>query len=138
MSVTITLPVDEARNDTLVNHAFLQVRNESDKSIYIGPSSTLATRDDLTFQRTYPKRSGNSQGIAETYFKFAQNVSVPGIDATTSVEHLSSIEVRMRHPVGMSDAAILVQQQRVIALLNMGAVIDPLTQDLIINLGSIA
>jgi len=85
---------------------FLRSKSLENRSVFTGPASTLANRDDLTLSRRYNVRNGNSQGVAEARAKFATDTSVPGVETTTSVEHLASVEVIVRIPVGMSDNAI--------------------------------
>ena len=60
---TITLPVDELENDTLVNQDYTRYDEYNNRTIYVGTGHTLAQRDTMTVSRTFPKPYGNHPGV---------------------------------------------------------------------------
>lgn len=131
-NMTISTTVDSVTADRNYELA----RFEADKYVYVGPDSTLSTRDDIALHRSYPKKAGNSQGIAEAYSKIGMNVSVPGVDVNTSVEQLASVELRFRMPAGMTDVEIELLHQKAIGLLSAAGFKDRFLTDLKLDITS--
>lgn len=127
---TITLPVDEARNNTLVNNVYSRNEEFQNRSVYIGTDHTLIARNMLAFYRTQPKKSGNFPGVAKVAVKLTQDFSIPGVDTTTTLITPGIIETTFSLPVGLTDAQVIELTQRMIATLDTAAVIDALTRQL--------
>lgn len=122
----ITLPIDELNNATLVNYAFTRFDESQNKTSYIGEDHTSIARDVMTVYRTLPKTNGNFKGVRKTAVKFTKDFSVLGVDGVSSLTAPSIIEVTFSIPVGISDADVLVERQKVIAMLDLDAIMDRL------------
>jgi hypothetical protein len=123
---TITLAVDTANTGSTTNKVYSRFREELNKTTYRGPEGTLANRQEMAFLRKDPTRNGNSNGVATATIRFTDDVSVAGVDTTTTVEHLLVGEVSFRIPVGVSDADLLAFRQRLIAILDDDTVMTDL------------
>lgn len=115
---TITLPVDLLNNGTTTD--FIATRDEVylNRSVYTLPEHTIMSRDILGFYRTRPTVSGNYRGTAKSAAKFTEDVSVPGVDSSTSMLAPLIGEVNFAIPVGVDAAKTLVLRQRLIALID--------------------
>lgn len=97
------------------------------RSEYISEEHTIALRDKLNFFRTFPKASGNFRGMAKTAVKTTKDVSVAGVDQSTTNVAPSIITTEFSFPVGMTSAARLEQRMRHIELLLDETIMVPLT-----------
>lgn len=127
---TITLPVDELENDTLVNQDYTRYDEYNNRTIYVGTGHTLAQRDTMTVSRTFPKPSGNHPGVAKSSLKFTQDISIPGVDTTTTLVAPDIGEVNFSLPVGTTPAQAMMLRQRIVAALNSQTFIVALTESL--------
>lgn len=119
---TITLTVDTQNNGTTENLSLRRHQEGTDKSAYITPNHTLQKRDKLEFFRTMPRTNGNFKGMAKAEFKLTRDVSVPGVDETTTLTAPLIIDVSFSTPVGVTAAQALEARQRAVALLDDDAV----------------
>lgn len=119
---TITLAVDVANNDVLVNQEYRRHEESMNRSFYIGSSYSLANRDTITFNRTMPTRSGNDLGTGKTRAKFTQDTTVSGVDTSTSLTKPVIIEISESIPVGTDPAVLEEVCQRLIAFVKDSAV----------------
>lgn len=115
---TITLPVDILANGTLVDRVYSRFEEFQSRTIYKGPSHSLTSKDMLSFYRTPVRRSGNDNGVAKSAAKFTMDISVPGVDASTSLVKPMIAGTDFSIPVGATPAQTLEFRQRVIALLD--------------------
>lgn len=117
---TITLDVDVdgtgTNNETVV---FTRKDEVSGRSYYESDSHANALRDILQFYRTKAKRSGNYMGSDKAAAKFTHDVTVNGVDQTTSIVSPAIIEVSTSLPVGMTDADIEAFFARMPATINL-------------------
>lgn len=133
LSDEITLSVD-AENDGVgpVSEVYTRFEENLNRSIYIGSDHELTDRNTLTFYRTQPKVAGNFRGVAKTSFKFSKDFSVTGVDGVATITAPVIVEVSFSIPVGVSAADQLHIRQRVLALLDLDAVMLPLNNQLMI------
>jgi len=128
---TLNLSVDALNSGSPATQAFARYDDsQAGKSVYIGENHSLVARDELALYRSFPTKSGNFNGVGKSSFKFTRDVSVPGVDATTTITSPLIIEVRVSAPVGVSDALILEHRQRALALLDDDAIMVPLNTQL--------
>lgn len=124
----ITLTVDETNDGATtadVDHVYRRFEENANRTDYIhGSDHQVGSRNQLQFYRTTPTRNGNFKGSRKTTFKFTTDVSVPGVDGETVVAP-SIIEVKMSNPVGVTDADLMVQRQKALALLDLDSVMAP-------------
>jgi hypothetical protein len=102
--ITIT---DVDINGTPTDLIYTRVREKENQSVYQGPDGSLSNRQEMALTRKYPIRQGNSQGVMEVRIRFAEDVSVAGVETSTTVEHLNSCEIILRVAVGTTDAEIV-------------------------------
>jgi len=114
----ITLPVDPANNETVVQEAFTRYQEFGDRSEYIGPGHTLQNRNILSFSRTFPKTAGNSKGIAKSSIKFTADIQVEGVDNTTTNTRALIGGVTFNIPVGTTAEQAMALRQRLIAMID--------------------
>ena len=127
---TITFQVDELGNDTLVPTAYMRIEEYLGRSLYKSPSHSLEARDTLTVTRSMPKPSGNFRGVKKSAIKDTIDVTVPGVDATTSIVAPAIGAVNFSLPVGTSAATALLLRERLIAKLQHQDFITRLTEEL--------
>jgi hypothetical protein len=127
---TLTLAVDTANNGTTTDQVYTRFREVENKSVYNGPDGSVSNRQELAFLRKDPKRSGNSQGVSSAEVRLTEEVSVAGVEDSSTVSHLLTGSVSFRIPVGVSSADLLEFRQKIIAVLDddviAGALMDNL------------
>jgi hypothetical protein len=128
----ITLAVDELNDDTTVDLVLTRFEEHLNRASYVSPSHTMATRDMLTLYRTFPKQSGNFRGVGKSTIKFSQDISVLGVDGTSSLTVPLIMEVSFSVPVGTTSAQIVEMRQRGVAILDRDDVMNPLNQQLMV------
>ena len=112
---TITLAVDELNNATTVDHIYSRFEEYLNRSVYIGPLHALNARNTMAMYRTVPKPSGNFLGVNKTSVKFTKDVTVLGKDGTNLVAPII-FEVSCSIPVGVTNATVLLERQKVVAV----------------------
>lgn len=122
----IVLAVDEAANDTLVNCTYTNYHRYENRSVYISEDHTPLLRDTMTLYRSTPKSNGNFPGVSKTAVKFSKDVEVTGLDGVTTVKSPIIFEVSASIPLGATAADVLIAQQRIVAIMDMSTVIQPL------------
>lgn len=127
---TIVLPVDYLNTGVTTDETYRRIEEFQNRALYAGPSHTLLQRDTLALYRTANKRSGNFHGVAKVAGKFTLDVEVPGVDSTTTVTAPAIGEVNFAIPVGVSSADKLKIRQRILALIDMDAIMNPLMDHL--------
>lgn len=126
----ITLTVDKANDGNTVPVVFSRNEEYSGRSVYIGENHRLDARDTLVFYRTMPTASGNFKGMAKTAVKFSRDLSVPGVDSSTSLTVPLIIEATVSLPVGAAKAELVEARQKLIALLDDDSIMNPLNTQL--------
>jgi hypothetical protein len=130
---TISLDVDTL-NDTaaVVTEVYTRFEEYLNRSKYIGENHSLASRDELTLYRTFPKQAGNFKGVGKSAVKFAVDITVPGVDASTTLTSPIIMEISFSVPVGALPADVLLARQRGLALLDLDSVMAPLNDGLMV------
>jgi hypothetical protein len=123
----IALDVDKAANGTVSTVGYTRFDEASNRSTYIGPNHTLLVSDQLTFYRSFPKRSGNFNGSGKCRVKISRDVNVPGADKSSSLSASAIMEMALSLPVGISSQEVIEMLQTMVALLSSRNVMDPLT-----------
>lgn len=114
---TITLAVDTANTGVTEDQVYERHREYDNRSEYIGPGHTAASRDLLAFYTADPKQSGNYRGTRKSSVKFTEDITVAGVDGSDIVTPII-LEVSYSAPVGITEAQITELRQRAIALLD--------------------
>lgn len=92
----------------------------------------MVLRDKVGLYRSFAKPNGNFKGVAKTAIKFTRDVSVPGVDSSTSIVAPSIIDIGFSHPIGMTPALMLEQRMRAVALLSDDSIMTALCLQLMI------
>jgi len=113
----ITINSDVANDGNLVAKLYRRTRYANTQSLYQGPNHTVASRNQLQFYVTDPKRSGESRGISKCSLKFTRdgqydNASGSG---TLALPKIGSISFAV--PVGATAAETLELRQDMAAIL---------------------
>jgi len=115
---TITLAVDTLNNGTPTNRVYSRYEEFQNRSVYIGPEHSLSARDTMALYRSPVKKNGNFPGMAKSSIKLTQDVSVLGLDVTTSIKAPMIGEASFSVPVGITDEELMSFRQRLIATLD--------------------
>lgn len=126
---TITISVDLLNNGTFTPAEFTRVDVFTNRSLYKSEEDSYVFRDTLGFYRTLPKRSGNSLGVVKGAFKLTKDISVPGVDATTSNTAVELFDVSFSSPVGSTPETRRIMRQRAIALLDDDVLMERLGEE---------
>lgn len=129
----ITLSVDE-ENDGVgpVNHVFTRFEEFQNRATYIMSDHSMSAKNTLGFYRTFPKKSGNFNGVSKTSFKFTKDILVDGADGVAQITAPIIVDVSFSIPVGATSAQILIARQKALALLDLDAVMTPLNEQLMV------
>lgn len=116
----ITLNVDES-NDGIttadVDYVYNRYDTYSTRSIFNGDGHLPDMRKQLSLYRTPAKSNGNFRGTTKSAFKFTTDISVAGVDGTTTVTSPIIFEVSASIPLGATSAQVLLEQMKVVAAL---------------------
>lgn len=129
---TITLAVDVANNATTVDTDFTRFEESVNRSVYIGDTHSLTSRDSLALYRTLPTQTGNFKGVAKTSFKFTRDYPVTGVDGLATLTSPIIASVAFSIPLGISSSDIIEMRQRLVALLDLDSVMTALNYQLLI------
>lgn len=125
----ITLTVDELNDGVTtadVDHVFTRFDEYQNRSVYNGSTHTFESRDQLGLYRTFPKPNANFKGVRKSTVKFTKDIVVTGVDGVSSITSPIITEISFSIPVGATDAQILIERQKALALLDLDAVMTPL------------
>lgn len=128
----ITLTVDETNDGSTtadVDHIYTKFDLFNTRSVYHHSAHEPDMRDMLSFYRTPAKASGNSRGTQKSAFKFTKDWTVVGRDGSNIVLP-GYLEVNASIPLGVTDAQVMVQRQKAIALLDLDLIVNALMADL--------
>lgn len=129
----ITLSVDTLNDTTtIVPVTFTRFEEFLNRSRYIGELHTMQSRDELSLYRTFPKQAGNFKGVGKSAAKFALDVQVPGVDASTTLTAPIIMEISFSIPVGTADADVLYMRQCGLALIDSDAIMTSLNSKLMV------
>ena len=131
----ITLTVDETNDGVTtadVDHVFSRFEETLNRSVYIGPSHAIASRNTLSLHRSFPTTNGNFRGVQKTSFKFTRDMAVDGVDGVSTLTAPMIVEVKISIPVGVTSADILLQRQVALSLLDRDDIMGPLNEQLMI------
>jgi len=127
---TVTLAVDMANTGTTTDETYRRFDEQNNRTTYVGPAHSLVLRDQMTLYRTLPKANGNFKGMAKSAIKFTQDISIPGVDAETTITVPHIVEVSFSLPVGTSAEVAMIGRQKLIALLDDDTVMVKLEEGL--------
>jgi hypothetical protein len=95
-------------------------------SIYHGPLHTDGSRDIIAFKRNEPQASGNFRGTRKVSAKITRDMSVPGVDTTSTVVAPFICELSVSTPIGLEDEDIDAYLNLAIGMLMSAEVRDDL------------
>lgn len=128
----LNLQVDKLNDATIIEQSFSRYEEYQNRSAYIGEDHTPGTRDVIALYRSFPTKVGNFKGVGKTSVKLTRDLTVPGVDETTSIAAPIIIEVSFSVPVGTTAESVVEQRQRLIALLDNDAFMNDLNLKLMI------
>lgn len=114
---TITLAVDTANTGVTEGQVYERYREYDNRSEYIGPGHSAASRNLLAFYTADPKQSGNYRGTRKSSKKLTEDIMVVGVDGNNIVSPII-LEVSISAPIGATPAQMIEIRQRMIALLD--------------------
>lgn len=115
---TLQFSVDVANDDVLVNLDFERSEEYLNRSVYTGQGHTLVNREIVAFYRTPVKAVGNYRGPAKSSFKLTTDVTVDGVDTSTSLIAPLIMEASFSVPIGTDDAAVEKMRQTMLSILS--------------------
>jgi len=128
----ITLSVDAANDGNPADQTYDRYREFENRSEYIGVSHVPEAQDKMTLYRTFPTKAGNFKGTSKSAVKFTDDVSVEGVDSSTTLTAPIILEVSFSVPVGTTAAALTEVRQRALALLDNDSLMDSLNLQLMV------
>lgn len=125
----ISINVDVANDDNIVQQTYNRVTSPgTSTSLYRMEGSDLVNKDELRFTGSLPKRNGNFQGVIRSGVRLSKDQEVPGVDTTTSIDSLVVMALDCSIPVGTPTATIVELRQRMHALIDSDAIMQPLNE----------
>jgi hypothetical protein len=122
---TITLSVDPLNDGNPEDRVFTRWYPDTNRTIYNGPSHTLAVPEQMTLYRTLPKVTGNFLGTAKSACKFTFTVEVEDAEGNTTTKPLI-FDVSVSAPVGTPAAKLTEGSMHVAAMCANNAVFGDL------------
>lgn len=132
LSDTYTFAVDTAATGTTTDELYSRYSESSNKSTYVGPENSMATRDQIVFSRSFATASGNFAGAYHAAFKVFWDRSVSGVDTSTTRTEPIIVTVDARVPLGATQEDITHALQRAAGVLTTGAIREGLFQALMV------
>jgi len=123
---TITLNVDVLNDGTTVPQLYKRRDFFQNRSVYIGEQHSSASKDTLSFYRSYAKRNGNFNGVDKVSCKLSLDMEVLGFDRSTTLIAPMIIEVSISTPSGVAAASTVEARQAIIALLDNDVIMNNL------------
>lgn len=120
---TITLAIDEENTASTTDHDLSRAIESANKSTYWDEDHTVASRNEMSVFRTFPKTSGNFYGSLKTAVKFTKDITVTGVDGSDLKVPLIG-EASFSMPVGTTEAEATLLRQSIIALLDRDDIMD--------------
>jgi hypothetical protein len=128
----ITLAVDEANDETTVDHVYTRFEDYLNRSVYICADHELSSKNTLTLYRTFPKINGNFKGVSKSTVKFSTDYLVDGVDGVSQLTAPVIVEIGFSLPVGITSAQALLARQKVIAMLDDDDIMAALNDQLMV------
>lgn len=131
LSNVITLTVDETNDGATtpdVDHEFVRFDTFNTRSVFHHSTHAEDKRDMLGFYRTTPKPNGLDRGNIKTSFKFTKDVEVDGSDGVSTLTKPIIFEVNATVPLGADSAEILLERQKVVALMDDDVIMAALNE----------
>lgn len=116
---TLTVYIDNENDGSPIPVIISEIERAADRSRYKFPTHSLIARDYVDFYRTLNKKTGNFNGVAKSAIKVTRDVSVPGVDTTTTLVAPQIAHVTFANPVGVTPA-----QELEVAMRLVGCIID--------------
>jgi len=113
----ITLAVDVLANNTLVDEIFTRYEEQTNRSTYIGVGHLPDDRNTMGLYRTQPTRAGNFKGVGKSSVKMTKDITVSGVDNSTSLTAPIIFDFSASVPVGATIADLVHERERMIAVL---------------------
>lgn len=129
---TITLAVDKLNTGATTDKDYSRLDVFQNRANYVATTHTLDNRDTVSLYRTFPKQSGNYKGVAKSSIKLTKDISVLGVDQTSSIISPIIIEVSFSVPVGSPVADVLELRQTVLSILDRDDIMNALNNQLMI------
>lgn len=117
LSSTLSVQIDKENDGSAIAVVLTELDRSADRSRYKFPSHSLISRDQVEFMRTFNKKSGNFNGVARASIKLTRDVTVPGVDVTTSVTAPQIAQISFNNPVGTSPAQDLELAMRLVGII---------------------
>lgn len=112
---TLTVSIDKENDGSPIAVILSEIERAADRSRYKFPTHTLISRDYVDFYRTLNKKVGNFNGVAKSAIKVTRDITVPGVDTTTTIVAPQIGQVSFSSPVGASQAQELEIAMRLVA-----------------------
>lgn len=128
----LSITVDAANNGTPAAETYDRYEEYQNRSTYIGATHTPDARDTISLYRTFPTKSGNFKGVSKSAIKLTEDVSVAGVDASTTLTAPIILELSFSVPVGTPTADVVHVRQRALALLDDDTFMDSLNIQLMV------
>lgn len=128
----LNLSVDALNDANPVAELYDRYEEQQNRSKYISGSHTPGSRDEIGFYRSFPTRSGNFKGVGKTSVKLTLDVSIPGVDSSTTMMAPVIVECSFSVPVGVQAEDIVHIRQRLIALLDNDSLMNSLNIQLMV------
>lgn len=122
----ITLAVDVANNDVLVNAVFTREDFTSNKSTYHGPLYSMTHPDILNFRRSPVHPTSVNKGITKVGIKLSKGMDVEGADGVSEVTLAMIADINFHIPVGVTAADSKEFRMRMAAVLMDDSIMDKL------------
>lgn len=117
LSSTLNVQIDKENDGSAIAVVLTELDRSADRSRYKFPSHSLISRDQVEFMRTFNKKSGNFNGVARSSVKLTRDVTVPGVDVTTSVTAPQIAQISFSNPVGTTPAQDLELAMRLVGII---------------------
>lgn len=128
----IILPVDVDNSGTPVSQEFSRFSEYQNRSVYIGSGHSVSSKNNLSFYRSFPSKTGNFLGTAKSSFKVTEDIQVTGVDSSTVLTVPVIAEVNFSFPVGTLVAKQTEIRQRLLAILDDDTLMTKLNNQLMI------
>lgn len=117
LSSTLNVQIDKENDGSAIAVVLTELDRSADRSRYKFPDHSLISRDQVEFMRTFNKKSGNFNGVARASIKLTRDVTVPGVDVTTSVTAPQIAQISFNNPVGTTPAQDLELAMRLVGII---------------------
>lgn len=129
-SITITVDEDNDGATTAdVDYIFRRLNDFPFRSSYIHTTDhAVDSRNTLGFYASEAKPSNGFRGVQRSSFKFTKDIEVLGQDGVSNLTAPIIFELKASVPVGATNAQLLVERQKCIAMLDDDTMMDKLNE----------